>query len=489
MSKEVYLHDLHKWALSPSSFPDFKISKYADEINLTLEEDFCIEATTNTTITHILLKTFVNDGDLTWFKEFLTSHNLILTEEYAFLETKAKNNQILSHLETLFNYGQIWNLRGCLENKTLGELIFPYGEGVVKKYEGDENSIAESIKLWKNDMFAKLSEEKKHTYFDIYSLLKRKGMIAELLFRSLEENNVDFIDDLEGQDIVLGDIDDPEVLKLLQQEQMMDVEVPETVEQEDKDMAGNQDDYLQSRLQYVGDSQLLTANKDAVMMQWEYKIMKLSADSLFSKTFSIDGFPAPNPDVCDTDDEVINVLNIGFGMGIIDTYIQENIISLRAKYPQKQFHHYIIEAHPDVLKQMEDKKWFEKKDVHVLKGRWQDQLMSLLDQNIFFNGIYYDTFSEHYKDMLELYDTIIGMIKYENGIFSFFNGLGSDCVFFYDVYKDLVKLDLLEKYGLKCTYMNTLVDTIDEKTWDGITKNYFDCPVFYHPMITFNHEL
>jgi len=224
-------------------------------------------------------------------------------------------------------------------------------------------------------------------------------------------------------------------------------------------------------------------------MQWEYKIMKLSADSLFSKTFSIDGFPAPNPDVCDTDDEVINVLNIGFGMGIIDTYIQENIISLRAKYPQKQFHHYIIEAHPDVLKQMEDKKWFEKKDVHVLKGRWQDQLMSLLDQNIFFNGIYYDTFSEHYKDMLELYDTIIGMIKYENGIFSFFNGLGSDCVFFYDVYKDLVKLDLLEKYGLKCTYMNTLVDTIDEKTWDGITKNYFDCPVFYHPMITFNHEL
>jgi len=240
MSKEVYLHDLHKWALSPSSFPDFKISKYADEINLTLEEDFCIEATTNTTITHILLKTFVNDGDLTWFKEFLTSHNLILTEEYAFLETKVKNNQILSHLETLFNYGQIWNLRGCLENKTLGELIFPYGEGVVKKYEGDENSIAESIKLWKNGMFAKLSEEKKHTYFDIYSLLKRKGMIAELLFRSLEENNVDFIDDLEGQDIVLGNIDDPEVLKLLQQEQMMDVEVPETVEQEDKDMAGNQ---------------------------------------------------------------------------------------------------------------------------------------------------------------------------------------------------------------------------------------------------------
>ncbi len=48
---------------------------------------------------------------------------------------------------------------------------------------------------------------------------------------------------MEGQDIVLGDID-PEVLKLLQQEQMMDVEVPETVEQEDKDMAGNQDDYL-----------------------------------------------------------------------------------------------------------------------------------------------------------------------------------------------------------------------------------------------------
>lgn len=485
MPKEVYLHDLHRWALSPASFPDFKISQHADEINLTLEEDFVVDTTANTTAAHILIKTYINDGDLSWFKEFLDAHDLVLAEEYPFLDKKVKNNQIIAQLEMLFNYGQIWNLKGCLENKTFGELVFPFGEGVVKKYVGDDSILGESIKTWKNDTFGKFSDEKKHTLFDIYSLLKRKGMMAELLFRSLEESNVDFIDDLEGQDIVLGDIDDPEVLKLIQHESM-DVE-PSQAEQ--KDMAGNQQDYLQSRLQYVGDTQLLTANKDAVMMQWEHKIMKLSADSLFSKTFHMDGFPAPNPDICDVDDNIINVLNIGFGMGIIDTYIQDNIAALRAKHPNREFHHYIIEAHPDVLNQMESKGWFEKKHVHVLSGRWQDQLMALLDQNVFFNGIYYDTFSEHYKDMLELYDTIIGMIKYENGVFSFFNGLGSDCVFFYDVYRELVKLDLLEKYGLKCAYINTLVDTIDENTWDGITKNYFDCPVFYHPMITFNHEM
>ncbi|XBW35347.1 hypothetical protein QEN19_000913 [Hanseniaspora menglaensis] len=36
---------------------------------------------------------------------------------------------------------------------------------------------------------------------------------------------------------------------------------------------------------------------------------------------------------------------------------------------------------------------------------------------------------------------------------------------------------------------NMVVDTINEGTWDAITKNYFDCSIFYHPMITFNHDM
>ncbi|KAL6926293.1 hypothetical protein ACO0SA_002720 [Hanseniaspora valbyensis] len=512
MVKEVYLHDIHKWALSPESFPNFKLSDFSNDINLTLEEDFAIDTTTtNTTLAHILIKRYLEKGSNLWFNNYLESKDLSLTENYKFLHSEDNQNEIqlidydngsnfkkfLDTLESLFNYGQIWNLSGLVEKKTLGELVFPFGEGVLSEEYLQSEEQRDDIRSW-IEKFMQMSDVRQKQFHEIYALLKRKGMIAELLFRSLEDSNVDFIEEY-GEDVVLGDIDDPEVIKMLQQQEMMDIEeeekVPELVKDNDnnnsneKDLAGNQQNYLESRLQYVSDSQLITENKDAVMMKWEYKIMKLSADTLFSKTVPMKGFAPPNPDVVDVDDAIVNVLNIGFGMGIIDTYIQENIETLAQKYPNKQFKHYIIEAHPDVLKQMETKGWFEKKNVVVLKGRWQDELMKLLDDNIFFNGIYYDTFSEHYKDMLELYDIIIGMIKYENGVFSFFNGLGSDCVFFYDIYKDLVKLDLFEKYGLKCEYKNMVVDTIDNSTWDGITKNYFDCPVFYHPMITFNHDM
>ncbi|XBW35470.1 hypothetical protein QEN19_001043 [Hanseniaspora menglaensis] len=503
MSKEVYLHEVHKWALAPEAYPNFKLSEHTNDINLTLEEDFLIESTTSTTAAHILIKRFVENGTNFWFEDYLKSKNLVLTEKYSFLPTteeayqdiKYDNSEVfkvfINTLESLFNYGQIWNLSGLIEKKTLGELIFPFGEGVLIDEFAQSETQRTDISQW-IIKFKQMSDVRQSQFFEIYNLLKRKGMIAELLFRSLEESNVDFIEEY-SEDIVLGDIDDPEVIKMLQEQEIMEIEdeVPDLIKDDIKqrDLAGNQQDYLESRLQYVGDNQLITENRDAVMMKWEYKIMKLSADTLFSKTVPMKGFPTPNPDVVDVDDKIVNVLNIGFGMGIIDTYIQENIEELSIKYPNKEFKHYIVEAHPDVLQQMEKKGWFNKKNVVVLKGRWQDELMKLLDDNIFFNGIYYDTFSEHYKDMLELYDTIIGMIKYENGVFSFFNGLGSDCVFFYDIYKDLVKMDLFEKYGLKCDYKNMVVDTINEGTWDGITKNYFDCPVFYHPMITFNHDM
>ena len=54
--------------------------------------------------------------------------------------------------------------------------------------------------------------------------------------------------------------------------------------------------------------------------------------------------------------------------------------------------------------------WYEKPNVIILEGRWQDKLNGLLssssssEASVFFDGIYYDTFLEHYQDMLELFD-------------------------------------------------------------------------------------
>ncbi|KAM9888936.1 hypothetical protein OXX79_012509, partial [Metschnikowia pulcherrima] len=128
-------------------------------------------------------------------------------------------------------------------------------------------------------------------------------------------------------------------------------------------------------------------------------------------------------------------------------------------------------------------------NVVILEGRWQEQLDKLLSSGeVFFNGIYYDTFSEHYQDMLELFDYVVGLMK-PHGVFSFFNGLGADRQVIYDVYRKLVEIDL-ENYGLMCNFTEVKVpeDTMrkgDASVWEGIRKAYWSCPTFYHPEARF----
>jgi hypothetical protein len=57
-----------------------------------------------------------------------------------------------------------------------------------------------------------------------------------------------------------------------------------------------------------------------------------------------------------------DVLNIGFGMGIVDSFIQ-------ARSPRT---HTIIEAHPGVHQRMLDAGWADRPGVRVVFGRWQD---------------------------------------------------------------------------------------------------------------------
>ena len=66
--------------------------------------------------------------------------------------------------------------------------------------------------------------------------------------------------------------------------------------------------------------------------------------------------------------------------------------------PPKQ--HYIIEAHPDVLRHMRDMGWYSRPGVTILEGPWQDFIESeeLLSVGGF-DVIYTDTFSEDYEGM------------------------------------------------------------------------------------------
>lgn len=157
----------------------------------------------------------------------------------------------------------------------------------------------------------------------------------------------------------------------------------------------NNEDYLQSSLRFQ-DGRILDSAGNGVMMAWETDIMKRSADLL-----------VPRPGM--------RILNIGHGMGIIDTFFQE-------KSPSA---HHIIEAHTGVLERMRKDGWYDRQDAIIHEGRWQDVVPKIIEQGILFDAIYFDTFAEDYKALRAFFsDCVIGLLD-DGGKFGFFNGLGA----------------------------------------------------------------
>ncbi|CCF56109.1 hypothetical protein KAFR_0A06740 [Kazachstania africana CBS 2517] len=325
-----------------------------------------------------------------------------------------ENEVILKIFNIFFEYGAGWNFID-FEEKTIGDLVLEKG-------------------YTKDSM--------------LYNRLIEAGVSAELLLRKVNGGDIEFIEDediLNDNEPGSENTDAPS-------------EIQDVVTEDTDATAANPSTYLKTKLEYKEDSLITKENKDGVMMDWEDEIMKLAANTIF-------------PDLSNTTDSI--VLNIGFGMGIIDSYIEE-------KKPKM---HYICEAHPDVLQKMKEDGWYEKPNVVILEGKWQDTLNALLDEGeVFFDGIYYDTFSEHYEHMLELYDVIVGLIK-SDGVFSFFNGLGADRQICYDVYKKIVEIDVA-MYGFKCEY--TTIDIGNHlPDWKDVKRSYYNCTYYYHPRITF----
>ncbi|CUM68272.1 uncharacterized protein PRCAT00005994001 [Priceomyces carsonii] len=299
----------------------------------------------------------------------------------------------------------------------------------------------------------------------IYQKIVEAGVRAELLLRKVEELNVEFIEPQEETGEGMKAVDNS--INISNESADEGQGSPTT------DPACNQEAYLNTKLEYKDNALVTKDGQDGVMMSWESTLMELGCNSLFESVNSQDK------------DEEVNILNIGFGMGIIDTMIN-------SRDPTKQ---YICEAHPDVLKKLRSDGWYEKPNVVILEGRWQDQLDFLLSEGTtFFDGIYYDTFSEHYEDMLQLFDYIVGLLK-PNGVFTFFNGLGADREVVYDVYRNLVEMDLAN-YGLKCSFQsievapkalqaNTSTDDQSQSIWDDVKRPYWSCPVYYHPVARF----
>ena len=166
----------------------------------------------------------------------------------------------------------------------------------------------------------------------------------------------------------------------------------------------NSEDYLASELTYSGD-RLLDSDKNAVMMDWETEIMYTSVEKLVPKAG-------------------LRTMNVGFGMGIVDGAFMKKDPAM----------HHIIEAHPAVQKTMRERGWYDKPNVTVHEGKWQDVLPKLVQQGVVLDAIYFDTYAEDYKDLKVFFqDYVIGLLD-QNGLFGFYNGLGADRQVCYDVY-------------------------------------------------------
>ncbi|KAJ3195283.1 hypothetical protein HK101_000622 [Irineochytrium annulatum] len=199
--------------------------------------------------------------------------------------------------------------------------------------------------------------------------------------------------------------------------------------------------YLSNPLVF-SDGKILDSAANGVMMGWESPLMARHAIAI-----------APT--------EGLDVLNVGFGLGLIDGFLQE----------RKPRTHTIIEAHPDVYKKMLSDGWDKKPGVRIVFGRWQD----VMDQLETYDGIFFDTFGEYYEDLKEFHDHLPNLLRSSpTSIYSYFNGLSGTNAFFHEVSCRVAEADLLD-IGLTTTYEEIEMDGLggSDQEWDGVRRRYF----------------
>jgi hypothetical protein len=149
----------------------------------------------------------------------------------------------------------------------------------------------------------------------------------------------------------------------------------------------------------------------AVMMDWETEIMQRHTETLVPKAG-------------------LRTMNVGHGMGIVDA----------AFLTHDPSEHHIVEAHPQVHQRLREQGWYDKPNVHIHEGRWQDVLPKLVAQGVVLDAIYYDTFAEAYPALKEFFAEYVVKLLAPDGKFGWYNGLGADRQICYDVYTKVCSL-------------------------------------------------
>ncbi|KAI1628877.1 arginine N-methyltransferase [Exophiala viscosa] len=282
---------------------------------------------------------------------------------------------------------------------------------------------------------------------DLYQIMVDAGVRAEMILNRLEEyDRMEDEDEDENENETQNDSENKGGTN------------GESAHQEPASTAQpevNGSAYLSSALSLSGDK-LLDEQQNGVMMVWESGIMQKSADALLY-------------------DPGLRILNIGFGMGIIDSHIQTH-----SKRPAG---HHIVEAHPDVLEKMKKDGWMDKAGVVVHSGKWQEVLPRLAAEGEMFDAIYFDTFAESYSEFRQFFSEQVLSLLEESGRWSFFNGMGADRQISYDVYQTVVEMDLFEA-GFNVEWKDVELPKLDQE-WDGVRRKYWDVDHYRLPVCRF----
>lgn len=236
----------------------------------------------------------------------------------------------------------------------------------------------------------------------------------------------------------------------------------------DTTAAGNTDMFLGSNLKYTKDAhgqgicllELDNGESIGVMMGWEEEIMRKTVDALCTD----------HPRV----KEGLRILNVGFGLGIIDGLFQG------LTTPPSL--HVIIEAHRDVLAYMKECGWDKKPGAKIMQGKWQDVVQSEEFRALGkFDVVYTDTFAEDYGELHKFFKLLPDLLIGPQARFSFFNGLGATNALFYDVYSRVSECHLSD-IGADVRWSSVEVnDEEDPERW-GESRRYFTQPVYRLPL-------
>ncbi|PWN54106.1 S-adenosyl-L-methionine-dependent methyltransferase [Violaceomyces palustris] len=231
------------------------------------------------------------------------------------------------------------------------------------------------------------------------------------------------------------------------------------------DLANSNKDFLKSRLEFFRDEEdkmrCLDQDGNMVMADWESNIMQRSAEL-----------------ICKDQKPGFSALNVGFGLGIVDKFIQS----------YKPSRHVIIEAHPDALAYMRSQGWDKVPGVEIFEGRWEDWIKdSDAEEDVekmlklgSFDAVYWDTYSQDYNDLRRFFECLPNLLTGPEARFSFFHGLAATNAFLYDVYTRVSELDLKD-IGL-VTEWEEVVPDITEETWRGVKRKYWDLDSYRLPL-------